>query len=166
MSTLHTNCGIAVHPVQQSDCSQTPCHCCPVTYFTLTRIFLISLQEQHNKDVQSAEQGHVLQPSLLKVVFKAYGWQYLALGFLKLANDILNFAGPLLLNALVQYLDHSDPHAASTSAGGHRQRWLPKADGLQFGLYCTALVGVTSLVKARPACCIDRHSSPRIGCAI
>ena len=88
-----------------------------------------------------------MQPSLLKVLFKAYGWQYLALGILKLANDILNFAGPLLLNALVQYLEHPASHRAGSAESLHHKRWLPEAAGLRFGLCCTALLGGTSLVK-------------------
>lgn len=44
-------------------------------------------------------------PSLLKAVFRSYGNPYLRLGFLKLINDALNFAGPVFLNRLLGYLD-------------------------------------------------------------
>lgn len=90
------------------------------------------------------------------MLFKAYGWQYLALGILKLANDILNFAGPLLLNVLVQYLEQPAVHQDSLKS----RRWLPPAEGLSFGLCCTALLGVTSLVKASTALhlCLASHS--------
>ncbi|KAI9089508.1 hypothetical protein K1719_029113 [Acacia pycnantha] len=43
-------------------------------------------------------------PSLLRAVCSAYGWPYLRLGLLKVVNDCLGFAGPLLLNKLIQFL--------------------------------------------------------------
>ncbi|KAK7325305.1 hypothetical protein VNO77_29465 [Canavalia gladiata] len=43
-------------------------------------------------------------PSLLRALCSAYGWPYLRLGFLKVINDCIGFAGPLLLNKLIQFL--------------------------------------------------------------
>ncbi len=94
----------------------------------------------------------MVQPSLLKALFKAYGLPYLLLGIIKLVNDILNFAGPLLLNVLIRYLETTsepfdlDPHKA---AKGNHQRpwWLPQPDSLAFGLCCAGLLGITSLIK-------------------
>ena len=61
------------------------------------------MQEQHQKATKSAETGRLYEPSLLFTIARAYGLPYLGLGFLKLASDILNFAGPLLLSALIRY---------------------------------------------------------------
>lgn len=109
-------------------------------------------QEQQAKAVKSAEQGCMVQPSLLKALYKAYGLPYLLLGIIKLINDILGFAGPILLNLLIRYLETPprEAHAAalSSSAGTEwRRHWLPQPDSLAFGLLCAALLGVTSLVK-------------------
>ncbi|KAH7623235.1 hypothetical protein Ndes2526B_g01656 [Nannochloris sp. 'desiccata'] len=46
-------------------------------------------------------------PSLLRALFNSFGWNFLALGGLKFVNDALNFAGPVLLNGLLRYLDAS-----------------------------------------------------------
>ncbi|XP_028766437.1 ABC transporter C family member 13 isoform X1 [Neltuma alba] len=43
-------------------------------------------------------------PSLLRAVCCAYGWPYLRLGLLKVVNDCIGFAGPLLLNKLIRFL--------------------------------------------------------------
>ena len=61
------------------------------------------MQEQHQKATKSAETGNLHEPSLLFTIARAYGLPYIGLGFLKLAGDILNFAGPLLLSALIRY---------------------------------------------------------------
>ena len=42
------------------------------------------------------------QPSLLACLWAAFGPAYIQLGVIKLFSDALNFAGPLLLNAIVR----------------------------------------------------------------
>ncbi|GAB2228243.1 hypothetical protein Droror1_Dr00010073 [Drosera rotundifolia] len=42
--------------------------------------------------------------SLLKAIWSAYGWPYFCLGLLKVCNDCSGFAGPLLLNKLIRFL--------------------------------------------------------------
>lgn len=44
------------------------------------------------------------QPSLFRTICSAYGWSYIRLGLLKILNDCLGFAGPLLLNKLIRFL--------------------------------------------------------------
>lgn len=109
----------------------------------------------------------MVQPSLLKALYKAYGLPYLLLGIIKLVNDILNFAGPILLNVLIRYLETpSEPfdHDGHKAASG--QRWLPQPDSLAFGLCCAALLGITSLIKVRASACLhhtlQRKSCPRL----
>ena len=46
--------------------------------------------------------------SLLRSLLKCYGFEILIIGCLKFGSDILSFAGPLLLNHLVQYLESGD----------------------------------------------------------
>ncbi|KAL2936590.1 ABC transporter C family member 13 [Bienertia sinuspersici] len=43
-------------------------------------------------------------PSFFKAICSAYGWPYFRLGLLKVFNDCIGFAGPLLLNKLIQFL--------------------------------------------------------------
>ncbi|GAB4850548.1 ABC transporter C member 13 [Ancistrocladus abbreviatus] len=43
-------------------------------------------------------------PSLFRAICSAYGWPYFRLGLLKVFNDCVGFAGPLLLNKLIQFL--------------------------------------------------------------
>ncbi|KAK2986502.1 hypothetical protein RJ640_021377, partial [Escallonia rubra] len=44
------------------------------------------------------------RPSLFKAICCAYGWPYLRLGLLKVINDCIGFASPLLLNKLIRFL--------------------------------------------------------------
>ncbi|CAN8325085.1 unnamed protein product [Cochlearia groenlandica] len=44
-------------------------------------------------------------PSLFWSISGVYGWPYLRLGLLKVFNDCIGFAGPLLLNKLIKYLE-------------------------------------------------------------
>ena len=113
---------------------------------------VLLLQEQQTKTVKSAEKGRIVQPSLLRALYKAYGLPYLLLGFIKLVNDILNFAGPLLLNVLIRYLETPpDEDESLLVLGSHEmplwRRWWPQLDSLAFGLLCAGLLGVTSLIK-------------------
>ncbi|KAL6144938.1 hypothetical protein ACLB2K_055628 [Fragaria x ananassa] len=43
-------------------------------------------------------------PSLFRAICSAYGWPYVRLGLLKVLNDSVGFAGPLLLNKLIRFL--------------------------------------------------------------
>lgn len=43
-------------------------------------------------------------PSLFRAICSAYGWPYVRLGLLKVLNDCIGFAGPLLLNKLIRFL--------------------------------------------------------------
>ncbi|KAJ0850138.1 putative ABC-type xenobiotic transporter [Helianthus annuus] len=48
--------------------------------------------------------GYGSHLSLFWTICYAYGWPYMCLGILKVLNDCLGFAGPLLLNMLIKYL--------------------------------------------------------------
>ncbi|KAG8379711.1 hypothetical protein BUALT_Bualt07G0117400 [Buddleja alternifolia] len=48
--------------------------------------------------------NNLSHPSLLKTICLAYGWPYFFIGLLKVLNDCLGFAGPLLLNKLIRFL--------------------------------------------------------------
>uniref|UniRef100_A0A1J3GMA5 ABC-type xenobiotic transporter n=4 Tax=Noccaea caerulescens TaxID=107243 RepID=A0A1J3GMA5_NOCCA len=65
-----------------------PCTCCE----NLLRCW--QLQECNNSS----------NPSLFWSISGVYGWPYLRLGVLKVFNDCIGFAGPLLLNRLIKYL--------------------------------------------------------------
>ncbi|XP_010063576.2 ABC transporter C family member 13 isoform X4 [Eucalyptus grandis] len=68
------------------------------------------------------------EPSLFKALCCAYGWSYLCLGLLKVVNDLVGFAGPLLLNKLIRSL----------------QRGSGNVDGYVFALS----LGLTSIIKS------------------
>ncbi|XP_061173578.1 ATP-binding cassette sub-family C member 10-like [Saccostrea echinata] len=46
--------------------------------------------------------------TLLKALNSAFGWEYYSLGILKLFADLAGFAGPLLLNFLVSYVENKN----------------------------------------------------------
>ena len=48
---------------------------------------------------------HVSKRTLISALIRCFGGKFLVLGIVKLLNDSLNFAGPLLLNRLVQYIE-------------------------------------------------------------
>ncbi|DBA85738.1 TPA: hypothetical protein ACH3X1_005304 [Trebouxia sp. C0004] len=136
--------------LQASDLFQLPKALLPST--CSNRLWGIWAEEQQAKTLLTAERGHIVQPLLLKALFKAYGLPYLFLGIIKLVNDILNFAGPLLLNVLIRYLETPpapfdfDPQKAAK--GNYWRSWLPQPDSLAFGLGCAGLLGITNLIKA------------------
>ncbi|XP_074354051.1 ABC transporter C family member 13 isoform X2 [Apium graveolens] len=83
-------------------------------------LILLSSWERQRKT------GH---PSLFRAICSAYGWSYIQLGFLKILNDCLGFAGPLLLNKLI--------------------RFLQEAGGENFEGYIFAIsLGLTSILKS------------------
>ncbi|XP_050232753.1 ABC transporter C family member 13 isoform X2 [Mercurialis annua] len=49
-------------------------------------------------------------PSLFKAICCAYGWPYFRIGLLKVFNDCIGFAGPLLLNKLIRFLQQGSAH--------------------------------------------------------
>ncbi|KAK4790303.1 hypothetical protein SAY86_017607 [Trapa natans] len=66
----------------------------------------------HDK-LQSCWESHQTQNNsdpLFKALFHAYGWAYIHLGLLKIVNDCLGFAGPLLLNRLIRFLERGSGH--------------------------------------------------------
>uniref|UniRef100_A0A674F774 ATP-binding cassette sub-family C member 10 n=1 Tax=Salmo trutta TaxID=8032 RepID=A0A674F774_SALTR len=73
----------------------------------------------------------VEEVGLLKVLHKAFGLRYYLLGVLKLAGNMLSFAGPLLLSSLVQYMKEE---GAPISQGA----WC--ATGLFFSTFFSALI--------------------------
>ncbi|KAL8170790.1 hypothetical protein V2J09_022594 [Rumex salicifolius] len=83
------------------------------------KVMLISWQAQLTNDCSD--------PSLLKAIFGAYGWPYLRLAFLKVFSDCLGFAGPLLLNRLINFLE--------------------KGSGSTEGYVIAASLGLTSLLN-------------------
>ncbi|KAI3455227.1 hypothetical protein Pfo_011890 [Paulownia fortunei] len=50
------------------------------------------------------QRNNLSSPSLFKTICSAYGWPYFCIGLLKVINDCLGFAGPLLLNKLIRFL--------------------------------------------------------------
>ncbi|XP_041696295.2 ATP-binding cassette sub-family C member 10-like [Coregonus clupeaformis] len=73
----------------------------------------------------------VEEVGLLKVLHKAFGLRYYLLGVLKLAGNMLGFAGPLLLSSLVRYMEEE---GAPVSRGA----WC--ATGLFFSTLFSALI--------------------------
>ncbi|KAJ0075561.1 hypothetical protein Patl1_34754 [Pistacia atlantica] len=53
---------------------------------------------------ETQDSSNSSNPSLLRAICCAYGYPYLCLGLLKVLNDCIGFAGPLLLNRLIKFL--------------------------------------------------------------
>ncbi|KAM7471627.1 hypothetical protein LguiA_009810 [Lonicera macranthoides] len=53
---------------------------------------------------QAQQRNDFAHPSLFRAICCAYGWPYFRLGLLKVLNDCIGFAGPLLLNKLIRFL--------------------------------------------------------------
>ncbi|CAL9010883.1 unnamed protein product [Prunus brigantina] len=51
-----------------------------------------------------SKQSSCPDPSLFRAICCAYGWPYIRLGLLKVLNDCVGFAAPLLLNKLIRFL--------------------------------------------------------------
>ncbi|PQQ11274.1 hypothetical protein Pyn_02136 [Prunus yedoensis var. nudiflora] len=51
-----------------------------------------------------SQQSSCPDPSLFRAICCAYGWPYIRLGLLKVLNDCVGFAAPLLLNKLIHFL--------------------------------------------------------------
>ncbi|KAL2533987.1 multidrug resistance-associated protein 11 [Abeliophyllum distichum] len=57
------------------------------------------------------QRNNATRPSLFKAIYSAYGWPYFCLGLLKVLNDCLSFAGPILLNKLIRFLQQGSREA-------------------------------------------------------
>jgi hypothetical protein len=66
------------------------------------------------RELISTSSSDESKPSLLTAVFRSFGWRYIRLGFLKLINDALNFAGPIFLNGVLGYLDSKTSSSRSS----------------------------------------------------
>ena len=60
------------------------------------------------EEVKDTPESHSMskQPSLFSSLSRAFGLHYYPLGVLKLVSDMLGFAGPLLLHALVSFMEN------------------------------------------------------------
>ena len=59
--------------------------------------------------IGNSKENHTSQTlPLMSALNRAFGWEYYSLGLLKLVGDSLTFVGPLLLNHLVTYMEHSE----------------------------------------------------------
>lgn len=76
------------------------------------------------------EQKHEGGKSFLRAIYHAYRWPYLGIGILKILNDTLGFAGPLLLNAIVENMQDGSEKS------------------LHFGYWCALSMGVVSGLRA------------------
>ncbi|CAI7775816.1 unnamed protein product [Closterium sp. NIES-54] len=94
---------------------------------------------------RSAQRG---APSLLRCMVAIFGAEYLMIGGIKLVNDALAFAGPLLLHQLVTVLDGGTPavalHRAPPAPATYGAPPTPWWDGLA----CALAIGATSALRA------------------
>jgi len=89
-------------------------------------------------------------PSLARCVWKVYGARWLSLGVLKLFSDSLNFAGPMLLNALVGFVTpkgDDDDEGISSSSSKHSSSF-PRRGSPAFGFAAAALLALAAVLKA------------------
>jgi ATP-binding cassette subfamily C (CFTR/MRP) protein 10 len=74
-----------------------------------------ALWKAWEREIDAARISGDGDPSLIRALFHSFVWNFLALGGLKFINDALNFAGPVLLNGLLRYLDASSTANAVAS---------------------------------------------------
>jgi ATP-binding cassette subfamily C (CFTR/MRP) protein 10 len=65
---------------------------------------LLANSDNNSKEMQSNGTEHLL----LKALHKAFGVRYYSIGILKFVGDCLGFAGPLLLHALVAFMENKN----------------------------------------------------------
>ena len=92
--------------------------------------------------------------SVLRALLAAFGRQFLVLGLLKLLNDALNFAGPLLMNGLLLHLASRRGGATDDGAWAGVARaalcWRrPDPASPEFGAACAVLLAASLLSKVR-----------------
>ena len=64
----------------------------------MAKLVPVSSQQQEPQDEQP-------QISLVRLLYNCWGKQFFAIGLLKLLNDCAGFAGPLLLHAVVNFME-------------------------------------------------------------
>ena len=80
--------------------------------------------------------------TLFKALNKAFGWEYYLLGILKLLADIFGFAGPILLNLLVTYMEsNTEPasHGYWYAVGLFAATLLGSVCSTQFDYNCSVI---------------------------
>lgn len=68
--------------------------------------------------------------SFFRAIYVVYCWQYLVIGIVKILNDTMGFAGPLLLNAIVRSMEDGS------------------AKSLHYGYWCALSIGIVSALRA------------------
>lgn len=63
---------------------------------------------RYEDEPEESSQRLIGKNSLLRTLLSTFGRKFFALGVLKFLNDCLSFAGPLLLNQLVQFVEFDD----------------------------------------------------------
>lgn len=66
------------------------------------------LNDSPDSDAQVQDVSYRQRKSLVWALHKCFGFEFYAIGILKLISDILNFGGPILLNMLVQFVETKD----------------------------------------------------------
>ncbi|XP_022081531.1 multidrug resistance-associated protein 7-like [Acanthaster planci] len=79
-------------------------------------------------EVRNPRSKTCAQPTLLQALLKAFGVRFFSLGIVKFVCDMLTFAGPLLLNALVTFMENKKEPV--------RNGWL-----YALGLFLSSLIG-------------------------
>ncbi|GAB6021503.1 Multidrug resistance-associated protein 7 [Chamberlinius hualienensis] len=78
------------------------------TTFIDTKFWIVFRNLQMKQAISSLQRTGIVSAakiSVLRVIIATFGVEYFSLGILKLINDASDFAGPLLLNLLVNFVD-------------------------------------------------------------
>ncbi|CAB3994460.1 multidrug resistance-associated 7-like [Paramuricea clavata] len=65
-------------------------------------------RDSTSDDGSQGKQGNLKKRLLLRALHKAFGVRYYSIGILKFVGDCLGFAGPLLLHALVSFMENKN----------------------------------------------------------
>ena len=93
--------------------------------------------------------GVYKKPKLVWAMFRPFLVPYLKLGVLKFVNDALSFVGPVLLNALLVYLDDGKNTVSQTLPFLNVSFFSLPPQNTLYGVGLTALLGASLLLKVR-----------------
>ena len=106
-----------------------------------------SSNSSNNRRTISSPPPQLLEPSMLRALWRCFGWRFMAQGLLKLTSDCLVFSGPVLLGYLVSFVESYHSAPASASDGSTPATTSPEqpwhgylyASGLVLGVLLNAL---------------------------
>ena len=97
---------------KSTKCNNDGCELIDNNNHTQDEVDLSNLEDELNFNNTNSSNYHLnpnsYQPSLIKALYNAFGYDFLRAGLLKLIHDSSLFVGPQVLNRLIQFLRDRD----------------------------------------------------------